>query len=445
MKKNLLFIVVMLWAVAAPAQMSIPVKEYALKNGLRVLFIEEHKAPVATFQVWYRVGSRLERIGKTGLSHMMEHMMFKGTQKIGPREFSKIVQSQGGIDNAYTTQDYTTFYENFASDRLELSLKLESDRMQNLALLDKEFQSERLVVKEERRMRYEDDPVHAVVEQMMATAFQIHPYRWPVIGWMQDIDRYKIEDLQNWYHTYYVPNNAFLVIAGDVDPEVFIKKVREYFEPIPSRPVPPQTTFVEPPQRGERRVFLKKEAKLPFVFAGYHTPNQSDPDSFSLDVLAVVLSGGKSSRLYQSLVYQKQLATFAEGEYDRVSHDPELFYVYAEALPGVSVDKVEQALYEEIEKLKKEPVPPTELQKAKNQIEADFIQSQDSIFDLAGELGRYEACSSWKDWEKYLPGIQAVTPKDLLRVAAKYLTEDNRTVGILIPQAEKDTSQNEEK
>jgi len=364
---------------------------------------------------------------------MLEHMMFKGTHKVKPKEFSRIVQRKGGVDNAYTSTDVTVFHENFASDRLDTSLELESDRMHNLVLLDKEFMPEKKVVMEERRWRLDDNPVQLTIEEMMAAAFHSHPYHSPVIGWMEDLQNLTIDDVKDWYRQHYAPNRAFIVIAGDVEPEKYIQKVRKYFEDIPAIPYKAKPRIVEPPQRGERRVWLKKEAKLPFVFAGYHVPNLTDPDSYPLEVLAAILSGGKSSRLNQSLVYGQQIASFAGGEYDRVSLDPGLFYLYAEALPGTPTEKIEQALYDEIEKLKKEKVPEQEFQKVKNQLEAGFIREQDSVFSLAGILGDYEACSSWRDWQKYLPGVLAVTAADVQRVAQKYLIQDNRTVGILIP------------
>jgi zinc protease len=420
--------------IAAPAvAQDLKVTEKILPNGLKVLLKEEHKAPVVTFQIWYKVGSRNERLGKTGLSHVLEHMMFKGAEKYGPKQFSQTVMRNGGNDNAFTSKDYTAYFENFAADRIGISLDLESDRMQNLLVDPKEFLSERAVVMEERRMRYEDDPTSTMVEQMMATAFMAHPYQWPVIGWMADLGNLTRDDLYHHYKTYYAPNNATIVVVGDFDTKKLLAEIEKYFGPIPRGPEVPKVGAREPEQLGERRIVVKKEAELPAVFAGYHVPNLKHPDSYALDVLQTILSTGKSSRIYRSLVYEKQLALYAGGDYDNITNDPNLFYVYAGVMPGKSADEVEKALYGEIEKLKAEPVSDEEIQKAKNQIEASFIMGQDSVFYQAMLLGQYETVASWELLEKYLDGIKAVTKPDIQRVAKGYFTENNRTVGILVP------------
>jgi zinc protease len=413
------------------------VTEKVLPNGLKVLLKEEHKAPVVTFQIWYRVGSRNERLGTTGMSHLLEHMMFKGTKKHGPKTFSQTVQRNGGNDNAFTSRDYTAYFENFASDRIGISLDLESDRMQNLLIEPKEFLSEREVVKEERRMRTEDDPVNLMVEQMMSVAFSAHPYQWPVIGWMEDINSITRDDLYNHYRTYYAPNNATIVVVGDFDTKTLLPLIEKYFGTIPRGPAVPAVTAVEPKHLGERRVIVKKQAELPAVFAGYNVPTLKHPDSYALEVLQGVLSSGKSSRLYKSLVYEKQLALYAGGDYDNISADPNLFSVYAGVMPGKTTEEVEKALYAEIDKLKSEPITDEELQKAKNQIEASFIMGQDSMFYQAMLLGQFETVANWKLLETYVENIRAVTKKDVMRVTQEYFNEDNRTVGILIPVKEK--------
>lgn len=418
----------------AEAQMAARVKESTLENGLKILLLEEHKAPVVTIHVWYRVGARNEQPGTTGLSHLLEHMMFKGTSNVGPGQFSRIIRKNGGRDNAFTSDDYTGYFETFASDRIELALKLEADRMRGLLIDPKEAESEKKVVMEERRLRTDDDPVSALREAMAAAAFQAHPYRQPVIGWMTDIEGITRDDLVRYYNTYYVPNNAVLVVVGDFNSDELLPKIRQYFGSIPRGVDPPVVRAVEPAQRGERRVFLKKEAELPFVFMGYHVPNLKHPDNFALEVLAYILSGGKSARIYKSLVYEQQLALFAGGGYHRESIDPNLFPLYASVMPGKTAEEVERALTAEIERLKNESVPDRELQKAKNQIEADFLLGQDSVFNLARRLAEYEIVAGWRAWDAYLPGIRAVTAADLQRAAKTYLTPDNRTVGILIPE-----------
>jgi len=413
------------------------VTEKVLPNGLKVLLKEEHKAPVVTFQIWYKVGSRNEKLGTTGMSHLLEHMMFKGTKKYGPKTFSQTVQRNGGNDNAFTSRDYTAYFENFASDRIGISLDLESDRMQNLLIEPKEFQSEREVVKEERRMRTEDDPVNLMVEQMMSVSFSAHPYQWPVIGWMADINSITRDELYNHYRTYYTPNNATIVVVGDFDTNTLLPLIDKFFGAIPQGPTAPRVTAVEPRHLGERRVIVKKQAELPAVYAGYNVPTLKHHDTYALEVLQGVLSSGKSSRLYKSLVYEKQLALYAGGDYDNISADPSLFSVYAGVMPGKTTEEVEKGLYAEIEKLKSEPITDEELRKAKNQIEASFIMGQDSIFYRAMLLGQFETVANWKLLETYVENILAVTKEDVMRVAKEYFIEDNRTVGILIPVKEK--------
>ncbi len=409
------------------------VTEKVLPNGLKVLLKEEHKSPVVTFQVWYKVGSRNERLGTTGMSHLLEHMMFKGTKKYGPKTFSQTVQRNGGNDNAFTGKDYTAYFETFAADRIAISLDLESDRMQNLLIDPKEFEPERKVVMEERRMRTDDDPTTTMVEQMTAEAFIAHPYEWPVIGWMADIGNITRDDLYNHYRMYYAPNNATIVVVGDFDARTLLPQIEKYFGKIPRGPAAPRIAAIEPKQLGERRIIVKKQAELPAVFAGYHTPDLKHPDSYALEVLQGVLSSGKSSRLYKSLVYEKQVALYAGGDYDNIANDPNLFYLYAGVMPGKTTVEVEKALYEEIEKLKNAPVTDDELQKAKNQIEASFIMGQDSVFYQAMLLGQYETVATWKLLDTYVASIRAVTKEDVQRVAKEYFSEDNRTVGILVP------------
>lgn len=431
--KYLLVTFVVLIASTAAFAQELKVTETILPNGLKVLLKEERKSPVVTFQVWYRVGARNERLGKTGMSHLLEHMMFKGTKNYGPKQFSRTVQRNGGNDNAFTSKDYTAYFENFAADRLEIAMDLESDRMQNLLLDPKDFLSERDVVKEERRMRYEDDPTNTMVEQMMATAFAAHPYQWPVIGWMADLGNLTRDDLYQHYRTYYAPNNATIVIVGDFDAKKVLPLVRKYFGGIPRGPEVPKVGAAEPKQLGEKRIVVKQEAELPAIYAGYKVPTIKHPDAYALNVLQGILSSGKSSRLYKSLVYEKQIALYAGGDYEDVSADPHLFYVYAGVMPGKSTDEVENALYAEIERLKNEPVADEELQKAKNQAEASFVMSQDSVFYQAMLLGQFETVAEWRIYARYLDNIRAVKKEDIQRVAREYFTDDNRTVGILVP------------
>lgn len=423
-------------AVPAVFAQTLNVTEKVLPNGLKVLLKEDHKSPVVTFQVWYKVGSRNEKLGTTGISHLLEHMMFKGTRKYGPKTFSQTVMRNGGNDNAFTSKDYTAYFENFAADRVEIALDLESDRMQNLVLDEKAFQSERDVVKEERRMRTEDDPTATMVEEMMASAFIAHPYQWPIVGWMADLSSMTRDDLAVHYRTYYAPNNATIVVVGDFETKKLLPMIEKYFSRIPRQPSPPKVGSVEPKQQGERRISVKRHAELPAVFAGYHAPNIKHRDSYPLDVLQSILSAGRSSRLYRSLVYEQQLALYAGGDYDNITNDPNLFYMYAGVMPGKTAEEVEKALYAEIEKIKNTPVLDDELQKAKNQIESSFIMGQDSIFYQAMLLGQFETVADWKLLETYVENIRSVTKEEVMRVAKEYFSEDNRTVGILVPLKE---------
>ena len=408
--------------------------EYILSNGMKVLLVEVPKAPVATVQVWYKVGSRNEVMGRAGLSHMLEHMMFKGTAKYPKGTFSRVVRKNGGVDNAFTSQDFTAYFENLAADRVELALEMEADRMQGLLLDNAEFQTEREVVKEERRLRTEDDPQGALVEALFAQAFFSHPYHWPVIGWFADLDAMSLDDLQRHYDTFYSPNNATLIVVGDIKAEALLPTIKRLFEPIPKGPTPKQTLPPEPDQRGERRFLLKREAQVPFVMMGFRVPNYASDDSYALDVLESILSRGKSSRLYQSLVYDQKNSLAVGAEYSLMQTDPSLFYFYALVSPGQKVEAVEESLHREIARLQHEPPTDLELQRAKNQVEAAQVFEQDSNFRNAMLLGQAETVGAgWRRVDQFLERIRAVTAKDVQRVAKQYLTEDNLTVGILIP------------
>ena len=410
------------------------VHEYTLDNGAKVLVVEEHKAPVATFQIWYRVGSRDEPAGQSGISHLLEHMMFKGTPRYGPSVLSKIVQKNGGTNNAYTTKDYTAYFEILASDRITLATELEADRMRNLLLDQKEFTSEKNVVMEERRLRYEDDPQNSLFEEVVAMALKVHPYQRPVIGWMSDLQSIGRDDLASYYQKYYAPWNALIIVVGDVESDAIVEKIRASFEDIPAGQPVKKIPFTEPEQRGERRVLLKKEAELPFLVAAYHVPRFPHEDSYALEVLNLILSGGKSSRLYQSLVYEKKVALSASADYSGFYRDPYLFFFFVAASTSADIGDVEDYLNQEIETMRKSLPSEKEIQKAKNQIESSFIMGQDSIYLQAMQYGLFEMLGGWRLMDRYLDGIRKVTGEDVRRVAQKYLREENRTVGILIPQ-----------
>ncbi len=419
--------------LAAGTSFSADVKEYKLENGLKVLISEDHKVPLVTFQIWYRVGSRYEVSGKSGLSHFLEHVMFKGTPRFSSKEFSKIIQRNGGMDNAFTTKDYTAYFEVMASDRAGIPIDLESDRMTNLTMEPKETVAERSVVMEERRMRYEDDPQSSLFESIVATALVAHPYRRPVIGWMSDIGGLDRDDLYGHYKEYYSPDDAFIVVVGDVNTEELLKKIRASFGDKKKSDIKKAVVTQEPEQKGEKRVYLKKEAELPYVIAAYHTPSFPHKDSFALEVLNSVLSEGKSSRLYKSLIYEKKVALNTGADYSGMYLDPFLFFLWGTPAEGKDSAELEKGLYAEVEAIKSAPPSEKEVQKAKNQIEASFVFGQDSLYMQAMKIGLFEILGGWKLIDVYLDGIRKVTPEDVQRVAKKYLVEDNRTVGILVP------------
>jgi len=415
------------------------VREFVLDNGLKILLLEDHKSPAVTFQVWYRVGARNERDGKSGLAHFLEHMMFKGTPTTKPEEYSRIIAKNGGRSNAFTSSDVTVYFATMSRDKIGVEIELEADRMANALLGDTYFEPEKKVIQEERRLRTDDNPSSALSEVAGAVAYTVHPYRRPVIGWMDDIQNLSRQDLVDFYKLYYAPNNAYIVVTGDFSTEEILAKIKSAFEKIPRGAEPPKVRAEEPPQRGERRVILKKEAELPFLLMYYHAPNLKSPDNYALDLLSVVLAGGRSSRLYHELVYQKRIARSIDADYSGVSIDPTGFSVTGQLMPGKEPAEVEREIDGLLEKIKLELISERELQKAKNQIESSFIFAQDSIFGQAMKIGYYEAAAGWRMMDAYLDGIKRVTREDIRRVAKQYLDRDRRTVGVLIPT--KETSQ----
>ena len=426
------------WVSIAPEiSQATAVKEFVLGNGLKVFLLEDHKSPAVTFQVWYRVGSRNEKDGKSGLSHFLEHMMFKGTPSIRPEEYARIIAKNGGRSNAFTTSDVTVYFATMSRDKIGIELEMEADRMANALLGDTYFEPEKKVIQEERRLRTDDKPVAALDEVTSAVAYTVHPYRRPVIGWMDDIQNLSRQDLVDHYKLYYAPNNAFIVVAGDFSTEEILPKIKAAFEKIPRGPEAPKVRAEEPPQRGERRVFLKKEAELPFIMMFYHAPNLKSPDNFALDLLTVVLAGGRSSPMYHDLVYQKRLARSVDASYSSVSIDPGGFSITAQLMPDKEPPEVEREIDILVDKIKSELISERDLQKAKNQIESSFIFAQDSIFGQAMKIGYYEANGGWRQMDQYIEGIRRVTREDIRRVAKEYLDRDRRTIGVLVPSKEK--------
>lgn len=435
MRRLLVVLALVAW-LAAPAwsQSTDPVVAATLDNGLRVLLLEDHRSPIVSFQMWYRVGSRNERAGTTGIAHLLEHMMFKGTPTHGPRRFAQLIEQNGGQDNAFTSQDVTSYYVNIAADKIDLVIELEADRMQNLLLDPREIDSEREVVIEERRTRTEDDPGGFLGEAVGSLAFRAHPYGQPIIGWMEDLRRITPEEIRAFYKTYYVPNNAMLVAVGDFKAPEVLARIKARFGAIPRGATPPPVLAVEPAQQGERRVIVKKEARLPIVYLAYHVPNQQSPDAPALELLSTILSSGRASRIYRTLVHERQLALEAGGDYSYFALDPSLFWFWGTPMPGQTPETMEKALLQEMERLKSAPVTEEELTRARNQTEASFVFQEDSVHRRAALLARFELIGGYAGRDRFLDRLRAVTAGDVQRVANTYFADDKKNVGVLIPR-----------
>ena len=430
-----LLLLLLAWGAAAKGQ----VTELTLDNGLKVLVKEDHRAPVAVSQLWYKVGSSYEYGGITGISHMLEHMMFKGTERYGPGEFSRLLAEAGASDNAFTGRDYTSYFQRLGIDKLELAFRLEADRMRGLLLDSGEFAKERNVVAEERRLRTEDQPNSRVFEELMAAAFRVSPYQHPVIGWMTDIQSYTVEDLAAWYRRWYSPANAVLVVVGDVEPDAVRALAEKHFGPIEATPVAPPKPREEPPQHGIRRLEVAIPARLPLLVMGYKTPNlagAAEPwEPYALTVLSAVLDGGPSARLQRELVRGAELAASASAGYDLYDRLPGLFTLSAVPSDGTPVAELEDALRDQLTRLKEEPVSATELERIKTQVVAEDVFQRDSVFYQALRLGMLEAIGlDWRLDERFVESIRAVTPEQVMAVARRYLVEDGLTVARLNPQ-----------
>ncbi len=431
---SLVLLVVVLAAGAAAAQSADRVVAATLDNGLRVLLLEDHRSPIVSFQVWYKVGSRNDSRGATGIAHFLEHLMFKGTPTHGRGQFARLIEQNGGQDNAFTSQDVTSYYVNIAAEKIDLVIELEADRMVNLILDPKDIASEREVVIEERRTRTEDDPGGFLGEEVSSIAFKNHPYGAPIIGWMEDIKRITPEEIRAFYKRYYMPNNAVVVAVGDFKAPEVLAKIRAKFGKMPRGPAPPPVLAVEPPQNGERRVSVGKQAQLPIVYVGFHVPNQKSPDAFPLEMLSTILSEGRASRLYRRLVYDRQLALEAGGDYNYFSLDPNLFWFWGTPMPGQTPEAMEKALLAEMEALKTEPVTEEELQRARNQVEAAFVFQEDSVHRRAALLARFELIGGYAEKDRFLERLRAVTAADVQRVARAYFPDHKKNVGVLLPR-----------
>ena len=414
------------------------VSERILENGLKVLVKEDHRSPIAVSQVWYKVGSSYEPGGITGISHMLEHMMFTGTDAHPAGEFSRIISKNGGEENAFTGNDYTAYFQTMEASRLAVSFELEADRMRNLHLQGDELKKELQVVTEERRMRTDDNPQAKMQEHFAALAYTNSPYRNPVIGWPSDIENYQVQDLQNWYQRWYAPNNATLVVVGDVQPEAVFELAEKYFGALLPSQVETPKPQIEVEQLGVRKITVKVPAKLPYLVMGYKVPTLKTAklqwEAYALEVLAGVLDGGESARLPSILVRGKQIAVSVGAGYSLSSRLSDLFTLEATPAEGKTVWTLESALKDEIAKLQINLIDPEELQRIKAQVLAKAVYERDSGFYQAMQIGMLETVGlSWKVAEEYVDNINQVSAEQVRAVARKYLVEDKLSVAYLEP------------
>lgn len=415
------------------------VHEFKLDNGMKLVVKEDHRAPVVVSQVWYKVGSSYEHDGITGISHVLEHMMFKGTHTHGPGEFSRLIAEQGGRENAFTSRDYTAYFQTLEKSRLPIALELEADRMRNLLLNRDEFGKEVNVVMEERRLRTEDNAQALTHERFNAVAYLNSPYRTPIIGWMGDLEALRIEDLQQWYRRWYAPNNAVLVIAGDVDAAAVRKLAEQHFGAIETSAVQAPKPRAEVEQHGLRRLTVKAPAEVPYLIMGYKAPAlltaATDWEPYALEVLAGILDGGDSARLARELVRGRQVAVSAGAGYDLYDRQESLFMLDGSPANGHSIAELEAALREQIAKLREAPVGENELERVKAQVLADHVYQEDSVFYQAMRIGTLESVGlDWRTADEYVPRVQAVTAEQVQAVARKYLIDDRLTIAELEPQ-----------
>ncbi|MEK7207807.1 MAG: pitrilysin family protein [Pseudomonadota bacterium] len=419
------------------------VQEMTLPNGLRIIVKEDHRSPVVVSQVWYKIGSQDEPQGLTGISHVLEHMMFKGTALHGPNEFSRIIAENGGRENAFTSYDYTAYFQQLEKSRLPVSFELEADRMHNLILADEEFRKEIKVVMEERRLRTEDQPEALVGEKFMATAYAVHNYKNPVIGWMPDLEKMTVEDVRTWYRRWYTPDNAILVVVGDVKPDEVFALAKKFFGPVPSRPLDRTVTATEPKQDKGRRTRVAAPAEVPYLALGYHTPVHTSAgkggdipewEPYAITVLAGVLDGGQASRFARELVREKKIAASVDVDYSAVSRSPNLLAIDGTPANGHNLEELEQAIHAQIERIKAEPISTEELKRVKAQVVAANVYSRDSVFYQAMQVGRLAAIGlDWRMLDEYVQRVNAVTAEQVQAVARKYLVDSNLTVAVLDP------------
>ncbi|OGT40838.1 MAG: hypothetical protein A3E81_05020 [Gammaproteobacteria bacterium RIFCSPHIGHO2_12_FULL_36_30] len=406
-------------------------QEFQLKNGLKLIVREDHRAPVVLSSIWYKVGSSYEHNGETGISHMLEHMMFKGTKEFGSGVFNHMVGDSGGDNNANTARDFTVYYETVAPKKLDMTFQLEADRMQHLLLNEKAFQNERKVVMEERRMRVDDDPQSVTYERFNAAAFVNNPYHHPVIGWMTDIEHYTIHDLQNWYHQFYAPNNAVIIVIGDVNADKVYSEVKKYFNNIKPSVIPVLKPRQEIHALGEKDIIVNIPAQLPWLVMGYHVPAHS----YTLLLIAQILSGGDSARLSDDLIREHAIAVEADANYSLYHLHGTQFIFSGTPTPKYSVLQLKNAFFDEVKRLHTTLVTQDELNRAKAQLIASRIYQNDSLMKQMFSLGEPEMVGlSWRESDQFAAKIQLVTPEDIRADAQKYFVKNNLTVAELIPK-----------
>lgn len=440
---NFLKTCVLSLALIAPGLATAKVHEYQLDNGLKILVKEDHRAPVVVSQIWYKVGGSYEHDGITGVSHALEHMMFKGTEKYAPGQFSRIISENGGRDNAFTGPDYTAYFQTLEKSRLKISFELEADRMRNLTLPEEEFLKEIEVVKEERRWRTEDKPQSYAYEVLRSTAFQTSPYRLPIIGWMQDLDNMTIEDLSDWYKKWYAPNNATVVVVGDVDANEVYELAKQYFGPLSKGDPISKKVLNEVKQVGAKRVKVKRPAELPYLMMAYKTPviepgseddNNWNWEPYALEVLAGIIDGGNSARLASRMIRGSQVAASADAGYQMASRLDNLFMFSGTPVKDKTVNDLEEAFRKEILDVQTKLVTEEELQRVKAQVISSNVYEKDSVFYQAMIIGTLETIGlSWKLADKYVERVNSITAEQVMQVAKKFLVDDRLTIAELEP------------
>jgi len=423
-----------------PSMASANVTEYQLDNGLKLIVKEDHRAPVVVSQVWYKVGSSYEHNGITGASHMLEHMMFKGTENLDPNEFSQIIAANGGSENAFTGRDYTAYFQTLEKDRLAVSFRLEAERMRKLVIDEAELLKEKEVVAEERRMRTEDSPHGLLREAFNAAAFVNSPYHHPVIGWMSDINHYQVDDLRQWYQKWYAPNNAAVVVVGDVEPEAVYALAKKYFGPLKPEVTAELKPQVEIEQRGKRTLEVEAPANLPYMMMGWKVPSvntlsdQAAWEPYALEVLGGVLDGGDSARFSRDLVRGDEIAAGVSAGYDLFSRLADVFTISGTPVKGKTIAELQQAVMAQIDMLKTELVSEQELKRIKAQVVASAVYELDSVFYQAMQIGMLETIGmDWRLNDSYVDNIKAVTAEQVQAVAQKYFVDKTLTVAELIP------------